>query len=130
MHSATPMIGVGRVAGAGLSGGGNEVGVRESNQDGVCRVAEAKRVVGCSVVGGLVGGGRSSVGLFGGLVGRRTLSGGFGGGPAPLSPDLRRQFAASRIACMKLTKANILLGGTSIALLWLSALTQLAKQCQ
>jgi hypothetical protein len=51
MHSATPMIGVGGVVGAGPSGRENKVGVRESNQDGVCCVAEAKRVVGCPVVG-------------------------------------------------------------------------------
>ncbi len=76
MHFATPMIGVGGVAGAGQSGRGNKVGVGESNQDGVCCVAEAKRVVGHPVVGGFVGGDGSSGGFFDGLIGRRTLSGG------------------------------------------------------
>ncbi len=75
MHSTTPMKGVGRVAGAGLSEGGNKVGVRESNRDGVCCVAETKRVVGCPVLGGLVDGGGSLGGFFDGLVGRRTLLG-------------------------------------------------------
>jgi hypothetical protein len=125
----TPMIGVGRVVGASPSSGGNKVGARESNQDGVCRVAEAKRVVGPSVVSGLEGGGGSSGGFFGGLVGKRMLSGGFGGGQALLSPGLRRQFATLWIACMKSMKAKILLGGTLLALTWLSVLTQLAKQC-
>ena len=105
MHSEIPMIGVGGVAGAGPSGGGNKVGVGESNWDGVCCVAEAKQVVGCPVMGGLVGGGGSSGGFFHGLVGKRTLSGGNCGGWALLSPDLRHQFSASRIACMKSTKA-------------------------
>ncbi len=92
-------------------------------------MAEAKQVVGCPVVVGLVGGGGSSGGFFDGLVGRWTLSGGFHGGWVRLSPDLRRQFSMSRIACMKLTEAKILLDSNSLALTWLSALTQFAKQC-